>query len=153
MRKKQPEGERCVRCGEIGEDRRTLYHACFYAMEELGIPFKEEFLFHADVKDLKKKKDPTVLKLGNGKSINIGGGTVTTKGELRPQNLYTLCVCKKCRSEWLDAIKHWFEHCQGVLESPGTGIFVRRNGANVEISEAEWEATHPGQEPCRVRRT
>lgn len=32
-------GAICQRCGEEGEDRRTLYMACLYAMEELDIPF------------------------------------------------------------------------------------------------------------------
>lgn len=41
--------EKCVRCGDIGEDRRTLWMACFYAMEELGIPFVQ-----VDVKEYPK---------------------------------------------------------------------------------------------------
>jgi hypothetical protein len=39
--------ERCMRCGEEGEDRRTLWMACFYEMKELGIPFMEQFLILA----------------------------------------------------------------------------------------------------------
>jgi hypothetical protein len=35
----EPEGERCARCGEVGQDRRTLWMSCLYAMEETGIPF------------------------------------------------------------------------------------------------------------------
>ena len=146
-------GEKCQRCGELGEDRRTIRMDCFYDMEELDIPLEQEVLLHADIKDLKKKKDPTVLRLDSGKSINLGGGTVTTKGELRPQNLYTMRVCKKCRADWMDAIKHWFEHCQGEPESCGSGIYVRRNGATVEISEEEWSNLHPDREPCRVKKT
>lgn len=52
--------EKCQRCGEYGKDRRTLKMACFYAMEELGIPLEREVLFHADIKSLKKKKDPAM---------------------------------------------------------------------------------------------
>lgn len=29
----------CQRCGENGNDRRTLYMNCFYDMDELGLPF------------------------------------------------------------------------------------------------------------------
>lgn len=31
--------ETCQRCGEIGDDRRTLWMACLYAMDELDVPF------------------------------------------------------------------------------------------------------------------
>lgn len=33
--------EKCQRCGDEEEDRRTLWMACFYAMEELEIPFEK----------------------------------------------------------------------------------------------------------------
>ena len=33
--------EKCDRCGEEGPDRRTLYMACLYKMEEFDVPFKE----------------------------------------------------------------------------------------------------------------
>lgn len=32
--------EKCQKCGEEGEDRRTLWMACFYEMNELGLPFE-----------------------------------------------------------------------------------------------------------------
>jgi len=31
--------EVCVRCGEVGQDRRTLRMECFYQMDELSVPF------------------------------------------------------------------------------------------------------------------
>lgn len=31
--------EKCARCGQEGEDRRTLLMACFYDMHELRVPF------------------------------------------------------------------------------------------------------------------
>ena len=34
-------GDLCVRCGAIGEDRRTLWMACFYEMNELAVPFSQ----------------------------------------------------------------------------------------------------------------
>jgi hypothetical protein len=33
--------DKCVRCGAVGYDRRTLWHACLYEMDELGLPFKK----------------------------------------------------------------------------------------------------------------
>lgn len=36
--------EACQRCHEVDEDRRTLEMACFYEMDELGLPFKHDFI-------------------------------------------------------------------------------------------------------------
>ena len=36
--------EECQRCKEVGEDRRTLWMCCFYDMDEIGLPFKHEFV-------------------------------------------------------------------------------------------------------------
>ena len=58
-------GEACQRCGEIGEDRRTLWMACFYAMGELGLPFEERTLFCADLKDLTPAREPIGIDLPN----------------------------------------------------------------------------------------
>ncbi len=33
--------EKCVRCESEGEDRRTLFMSCLYAMEELKVPFEQ----------------------------------------------------------------------------------------------------------------
>jgi hypothetical protein len=33
--------ERCARCGKDGGDRRTLWMACLYEMNELHIPFEK----------------------------------------------------------------------------------------------------------------
>lgn len=32
--------EKCARCGEVDDDRRTLWMRCFYDMSELGLPFE-----------------------------------------------------------------------------------------------------------------
>ena len=104
--------DKCQRCGDIGEDRRTLWMACFYEMMELGIPFEK-----------------------------------TEKDDGR---FYTLLVCKDCRADWMSAIKEWF-YTKPVKESVGSGIFVRRNGATVEISDDEWYSLNPDREPVRVK--
>jgi len=139
--------EKCVRCGSVGEDRRTLWHACFYAMEELGLPFEQQVLFHADLKDLEKAQEP--FKIPNT-PIVLHAGTVTCKGELTPQGFYTLRVCKRCRGEWLAALRNWF-HAQpegqdsdadtsAPYNGPGTGIFIREHGTNKEMTREEWDA-------------
>ncbi len=52
--------EECQRCKEVGEDRRTLKMACFYEMDELGMPFK-----HAKI------ITPVAVELPNTKKIPL----------------------------------------------------------------------------------
>jgi len=66
------------------------------------------------------------------------------------QNFYSLRVCKNCRATWMIAIRRWFNEPQHQQEV-GSGIFVRRMGANVEVSEEEWRRENPGREPVRVK--
>lgn len=141
--------EKCQRCGEVGEDRRTLWMACFYAMNELGLPFEQKTMFTAALEDLHKVKDPLKISLRSGEEINLGPGTVKCTGELTPHGFFTLRVCKACRASWMDTLKQWFERIVNV-EPVSSGIFVRRNGTNVEISEEEWYRLNPGREPVRV---
>ncbi len=68
----------------------------------------------------------------------------------RDDRFYTLRVCKDCRADWMTAIKNWFNE-KPVRESCGSGIFVRRNGATVEITEEEWREENPDREPVRVK--
>lgn len=140
-------GEKCVRCGEAGEDRRTIYMACFYAMEELPIPFGESFLFHAeDRSKLCQSAEPTGITLGNGQRLNLIPGRVKTDGDLVPHRFYTLRVCKDCRASWMEAQKNWFgdvSQDEGK-RSVGSGIFVRKNGTNVEVTEEEFFRSRSG---------
>lgn len=144
-------GEACQRCGSVGQDRRTLWLDCFYALEETGIPFDREVLLDADPADLEAAREPAGVDVG-GKRINLRAGTVTCKGELTPRGLYTLRVCKRCRGEWIAALRGWFEAPpRGVDhdadgprpdEGVGSGIFVRENGALREITREEWDARY-----------
>lgn len=145
--------KKCQRCDEEGEDLRTLNMSCFYDMSELAIPFKEEILFDADAKHLRKAKEATTIELHGGHKFNISPGTVFSDGELTLVHIYTLRVCKSCRADWLDAIQQWFQntHWKHDCLPVGSGIFIRRNGANVEITEEEWYRLNPGREPVRVR--
>lgn len=140
--------EKCQRCGERGEDRRTLWMACLYEMNELGLPLKQCRI-----------RGEYLRKTGKRKSFT-GDVPVFKKpsGEDRDRenfNFYTLSVCKSCRADWMNAIKNWFN--KGVREideaaSVGSGIFVRRNGATIEITDEEWVRDNPHRMPVRVKR-
>lgn len=156
--------EKCQRCGEEGEDRRTLVMACFYKMSELGLPFKMEEVFNIEEKKLKrytKKRhykvrtyDPIRQRMEKTRKHVVDVKVVKARGIVTPLDEYTLRVCKNCRADWMSAIQDWF-NSKPWQDNPlpcNSGIFVRKNGANVEITEGEWFRTHPGQSPARVKR-
>jgi hypothetical protein len=130
--------EKCQRCGEEGEDRRTLWMACFYAMEELQIPFGETVLFHAKTEELEPAREPVAVETSRKEKIVLQSGTMRSSGELTPQHLYTLRVCKDCRADWLDTIRSWFTTVNRK-QSPGTGVWIRENGTNREATPEEVE--------------
>lgn len=155
-------GEKCDRCGSVGSDRRSLWMRCLYAMEELGIPFDRKLVLIADgAAAFELTREPTRVPLGDGRSLALDAGEVRCDGKLYPERVYTLRVCKRCRGEWLAAIRDWFRATpegedHDADERPesavGSGIFVRENGAIREISEEEWAARSPGRGPVRARR-
>lgn len=127
--------EKCARCGEEGYDRRTLWMACFYAMQELGVPFEEATLFAANLEELEPAKDATKIE-AFGQSFTIAPGRVRCSGELEPRKLFTIRVCKDCRADWLTAIKRWFE-TKIPLPGTGTGVYIRDNGTARELTPEE----------------
>jgi len=130
---------KCQRCGAPeGGDLRTLWMACFYAMDEIKLPFKQRILFDADREKLTKVKDPDVIKCNDGFEIKVGPGVLKCDGELTPQGFFTLVVCKDCRADWLHAIKKWFS-MQPERAEIGSGIYVRDFGASKEITREEWD--------------
>ena len=143
--------EKCDRCGKKGEDRRTLHMACFYAMEELDVPFKHSIVFTPkDIEDIESGTEKPI-RIGN-ESIAITAGSVRCKGELYPKGQYTLKVCKNCRATWMEAIEHWFKTTDYRYKPTGTGVYFRKNGANVELTELEIDDYKQvmGREPVRV---
>lgn len=122
--------ETCQRCGEKGHDRRTLWMACFYQMDEIGLPFKQvaikgEYLEHVG-------DEPSGL-------LNVDIPKFErTDGKIKQHNFYQLRVCKKCRSDWLMTIAKWFIDIVPEEET-GTGIYIRKLGNTVEISKEEYE--------------
>lgn len=139
--------EQCARCGELGEDRRTLWMACFYAMDELDVPFEVAGLSAVPVSFLGHEKLPSF----NIEVPKFGAPSPDDKPQVR--QFYTLRVCKECRGDWMAAIEKWFRFV-AKRESCGSGIFVRENGATIEITEQEWAERcalngTPGIEPVR----
>jgi len=93
--------DRCQRCDEDGQDRRTLWMACFYDMAELPIPWTQRQI-HGTV------ARPT----GTWKTIfqNLKVPEFEEhKGEPGNHNFFTLTVCKECRADWIESIQKWFE--------------------------------------------
>lgn len=137
--------EKCDRCGEVGEDRRTLWHACLYEMGELGLPFEQVCL------------EGVRLKQTGAKTLEAFRVEVPVFEEATPEHttdkraFYTLRVCKACRSSWLFAIELWFKSVPDLKESCGSGIFVRKNGATVEITREEWGRLYADREPVTVK--
>ena len=133
-------GEKCEKCGEYGEDRRTLWMSCLYAMEELGIPFEQKrvegktypFVGMKELDFLGHKNNP------NYPTITAPQFSPEPDGSIE-RNFYTLRVCKQCRGDWMQAIKAWFGTPVPVVENCGSGIFVREYGKLVEISLEEWK--------------
>lgn len=94
---------RCARCGRVGNDRRTLLHAAGYDMEELGIPFYNVILFHADHDTLTVTREPESVG-----DIVIQSARCISSGELVPHLFHALRSCKDCRRDWLQMIEAWW---------------------------------------------
>ena len=69
---------KCQRCKKDGQDRRTLWHACLYQMDELDVPFKIQWIQTSEDDFIDKRA------------------------------FYTLQVCKECRGDWMRYIEKWF---------------------------------------------
>ena len=93
--------ESCDRCGERGEDRRTLHMSCMYAMEELGLPF-QQYRLKGDSYGYKGKRGVEGFV-----HLTTPEWTEEPTGQ-RDTHYYTLRVCKDCRADWMGAIANWF---------------------------------------------
>ncbi len=118
--------EECLRCKEVGEDRRTLWMACFYDMSELGLPFNNQFMLYPDDSE--------------------------EDGKETTHNFYTLRVCKQCRSDWMHFIKMWFHIKVPFHLDYDTGIYTMDYDAPREVSEEKFREMYPGLEPLRVKK-
>lgn len=102
----------CQKCKEEGDDLRTLWMSCFYNMNELNIPFTKEIIIEGGIHDAHPNTH---------------------------HNFFTLRVCKDCRADWMAMIRAWWNMPPWRHQvSPGTGIFIRDLGTNIEITEEEF---------------
>ena len=104
---------------------------CMYAMGELGLPFEERTLFHANMESLEATKAAATIDLPNGKRIVLGPGRVRSDDDLTPHGFFTLRVCKDCRADWMESIRDWFNTKPESRET-GSGIYFRHLGTNRE---------------------
>lgn len=137
MTEPNEDGEKCVRCEQYGEDRRTLYMACFYDMSELKVPFAR-VMVRGTQHAMTGTKELRFSDVGPAHTIPVFDET-PADNKPRDHSMFTLRVCKNCRSDWMAAIKKWFNEPPTVRAGCGSGIWVRENGALKEITEAEWE--------------
>jgi len=123
--------DRCQRCKQdMGGDGRTLWMACFYQMNELGLPFDEREII-----------GKVGLKVGEEElatsKIKVPKFQIPEDSKENGHRFFTLRVCKDCRAEWMGAIKQWFETPMTISKSTGTGVYIRKNGATVEATPEE----------------
>lgn len=135
--------ETCDRCRSVGSDRRTLWHACFYAMDELNLPFDQASIHGVCCAKVGEKTLPMLRA-----TLPVWAAP---SGEAEHHQFFTLRVCKRCRGEWLEAIRNWFlavpqgadhdaDDYDPVASTVGSGIFVRENGAIREVTIEEWNS-------------
>jgi len=94
--------EKCQRCGEDGEDRRTIWMAAMYAMDETGLPLEQVRITGKYAKQTGEETLTGFLKL------KVPVFTEEPDAQDREHRFFTLRVCKDCRAEWMLAIRHWF---------------------------------------------
>lgn len=135
----EQENEYCARCHVSDDpDLRTLWMSCFYAMDELKVPFQTHLLMNID-KDakLEEVKAPGEITLSDGTKLTLTSGHYTTQASMRPMKFFTLRVCKTCRSDWLQAIEDWFK-MKPAHKPVSTGVYLRVNGATVEVDYLDY---------------
>lgn len=96
--------ELCKRCGEEGDDRRTLWMACFYDMGELEMPFDQMELI------AKPRRYVDSIELESFVGIRVPRFEEIPDAPERKYQFYVLRVCKECRSDWLMMIQEWFRN-------------------------------------------
>lgn len=102
--------------------------ACFYAMEELGVPFKEETY-----------------------SISPIGPFGVDDEHSFVERFYTLRVCKECRATWMEALQAWFNQtpAEEFPTEPDmeANIPVRINGSVRFLTEKQYFERYPEKSP------
>jgi hypothetical protein len=106
--------------------------ACFYEMNELGIPLEQVQLDGTMADKIGVKK----LKFGKIEYDSPEFGEPENCGK---RQFYTMRVCKDCRADWMEAIKNWYDEKEtpSKINTTGTGVFVRKLGKIYELTEEE----------------
>ena len=124
---------KCARCGEIGDDRRTLWMSCLYDMSELGIPLEQRSVrgtVHA------YEGERPILEPANGfPGLSAPVFADEPMGDPVALSTYTIKVCKPCRADWMRAIRDWYVDPPKVERGE---VCVRELGAMRRVSLAEW---------------
>lgn len=133
------EGEKCDRCGEVGQDRRTLWMACLYDMWELGLPF-EEIAVRGVSKNVTQGRPPRGSFGNEAVTAFLKEPAEIPSGDKAYilNRFFTLRVCKDCRADWMQVIQGWFD-TKPRRESTGTGVWIRDSGTNREATPKEVE--------------
>lgn len=126
----------CIRCKKDGEDRRTLWMACWYAMKETGVPFGQIAISGQTLKHL--GTEPYKIEGLRGFDRNVWEDP-KPDAESHQHDFFTLRVCKDCRAEWMLAIKHWF------ASEPGSQV---QQEADAKVRPGM--VTFQGKTPVRV---
>lgn len=127
--------ELCQRCGDEGQDRRTLFMSCFYEMTELdGVPFTDVqitglFTDQAIITQKPLFKDGPTMR-----DINF---IADPDQKITPYHFYRLRVCKDCRADWLHAIGDWFRNISVDLDPDGPVAYIRDMGTNRPMTDEE----------------
>jgi hypothetical protein len=93
--------------------------ACFYAMEEIGIPFQQVSIHGAVCEKIGEELLPT---------IQTRTSQFCDPGDREPRHnpFFTLRVCKRCRADWLTAIRDWFG--ADISPEPTSDVYIRHLG-------------------------
>lgn len=125
--------EKCARCGEAGDDRRTLWMSCLYDMGELGIPLEQRSIrgtVHA------YEGERYLIEPAEGRpGIVVPAFAVEPMGEPVALSSFVMRVCKGCRADWMRAIRDWYVDPPKVERGE---VCVRELGAMRRVTLAEW---------------
>lgn len=66
-------------------------------------------------------------------------GLPFSKEKFERMEFYTLRVCKRCRADWMKAIKDWFNTPRQSEDSCESGIYIREYGALKEVTREEFD--------------
>ena len=96
--------------------------ACFYAMDELDIPFAQEAVYGHRRRVVRHER------LASFNVLVPVFDEPDPDAENRHHSFFTLRVCKRCRSDWMHGIKRWYDNGYLVTDEPTEGVFVRDLG-------------------------